>query len=38
LDFVEVAARAGFREAVRGRDDPFNDYGSGPRSRRNKKR
>jgi enoyl-CoA hydratase len=37
LDFVEVAARAGFREAVRQRDNPFNDYGSGPRSRRTKK-
>lgn len=36
LDFVELAARAGFRDAVRGRDDPFKDYGSGPRSRRSK--
>ncbi|MEK6322550.1 MAG: crotonase/enoyl-CoA hydratase family protein [Acidobacteriota bacterium] len=36
LDFVELATRAGFREAVRQRDDPFRDYGSGPRSRRSK--
>jgi enoyl-CoA hydratase/carnithine racemase len=28
LDFVELAKRVGFREAVRERDDPFGDYGS----------
>jgi enoyl-CoA hydratase len=33
LDFVACAADAGFRQAVRERDDPFGDYGSGPRSR-----
>ncbi len=34
LDFVARAGQVGFREAVRERDDPFGDYGSGPRSRR----
>jgi enoyl-CoA hydratase len=34
LDFVARAGEVGFREAVRERDDPFGDYGSGPRSRR----
>jgi enoyl-CoA hydratase len=34
LDFVDRASEVGFREAVRERDDPFGDYGSGPRSRR----
>jgi enoyl-CoA hydratase len=34
LDFVKRAQEVGFREAVRERDDPFGDYGSGPRSRR----
>jgi enoyl-CoA hydratase len=34
LDFVGRAAAVGFRQAVRERDDPFGDYGSGPRSRR----
>jgi enoyl-CoA hydratase len=33
LDFVERARALGFREAVRERDDPFGDYGSGPRGR-----
>jgi enoyl-CoA hydratase/carnithine racemase len=33
-DFVARAAEAGFRQAVRERDDPFGDYGSGPRARR----
>jgi enoyl-CoA hydratase len=33
-DFVTRAKEAGFRQAVRERDDPFGDYGSGPRSRR----
>lgn len=28
LDFVERANEAGFRQAVRERDDPFGDYGS----------
>jgi enoyl-CoA hydratase len=38
LDFVKQAQESGFRNAVRVRDDPFGDYGSGPRSksRRNK--
>jgi enoyl-CoA hydratase len=36
LDFVKRAQKAGFREAVRERDGPFGDYGSGPRSRRRK--
>ncbi|MBP1689695.1 MAG: enoyl-CoA hydratase/isomerase [Deltaproteobacteria bacterium] len=33
LDFVGRAQAVGFREAVRERDDPFGDYGSGPRLR-----
>jgi enoyl-CoA hydratase len=33
-DFVARARAVGFREAVRERDDPFGDYGSGPRGRR----
>ncbi len=37
LDFVGRAGAVGFREAVRERDDPFGDYGSGPRSRKPKK-
>ncbi len=37
LDFVARAGVAGFRQAVRERDDPFGDYGSGPRSRTTKK-
>ena len=28
LDFVARASDAGFRQAVRERDDPFGDYGS----------
>jgi enoyl-CoA hydratase len=28
LDFVDLARRVGFRQAVRVRDDPFGDYGS----------
>jgi enoyl-CoA hydratase len=28
LDFVKRAQEAGFRQAVRERDDPFEDYGS----------
>jgi enoyl-CoA hydratase len=31
LDFVARAQEAGFRQAVRERDDPFGDYGSRPR-------
>jgi enoyl-CoA hydratase len=31
LDFVERAQAKGFREAVRDRDDPFQDYGSRPK-------
>jgi len=34
LDFVARAQAVGFRDAVRERDDPFGDYGSGPRSKR----
>ena len=34
LDFVQRANETGFRQAVRERDDPFGDYGSGPRSKR----
>jgi len=34
LDFVTRARGVGFRQAVRERDDPFGDYGSGPRARR----
>jgi enoyl-CoA hydratase len=33
LDFVARAQEVGFRQAVRERDDPFGDYGSGPRAR-----
>ena len=36
LDFVSRASEVGFRQAVRERDDPFGDYGSGPRSRKHK--
>jgi enoyl-CoA hydratase len=31
LDFVQRAQDAGFRQAVRERDDPFEDYGSRKR-------
>ena len=31
LDFVAHAQEVGFRQAVRARDDPFQDYGSRPR-------
>jgi enoyl-CoA hydratase len=34
LDFVARANLAGFRQAVQERDEPFGDYGAGPRSRR----
>jgi enoyl-CoA hydratase/carnithine racemase len=34
LDFVARARAVGFRETVRERDDPFGDYGSGPRGKR----
>ena len=33
-NFVARANEVGFRQAVRERDDPFGDYGSGPRSRK----
>lgn len=36
LDFVGRAQEVGFRQAVRERDDPFGDYGSGARSRTRK--
>jgi enoyl-CoA hydratase len=32
MAFVARSAEAGFRQAVRDRDDPFGDYGSRPRS------
>lgn len=38
LDFVKRAEEVGFRGAVRERDDPFGDYGSGPRSRTRRKK
>ncbi len=34
LDFVARARAVGFRQAVRERDDPFADYGSGPRRKK----
>jgi enoyl-CoA hydratase len=34
LDFVARSGEIGFPDAVRERDDPFGDYGSGPRSKR----
>jgi len=37
LDFVTRAQQAGFRQAVRERDDPFGDYGSGPRGKSRRK-
>ena len=33
LDFVSRAQETGFRQAVRERDEPFGDYGAGPRSK-----
>ncbi len=33
LDFVARAQQVGFRQAVRERDDPFEDYGSKPRTK-----
>ncbi len=36
LDFVQRSL-AHVRETVRQRDDPFGDYGSGPRSRKKKR-
>jgi enoyl-CoA hydratase len=33
-DFVARAKEVGFRQAVRQRDDPFEDYGSGPRGKK----
>jgi enoyl-CoA hydratase len=38
MDFVSRAQEVGFRQAVRERDEPFSDYGSGPRSRSRKKK
>ncbi len=35
-DFVARAIEVGFRQAVRERDDPFGDYGSGPRGKKRK--
>ena len=36
MDFVARSGEVGFREAVFERDAPFGDYGSGPRSRRDR--
>jgi len=33
LDFVARAEAVGFRQAVRERDEPFGDYGAGPRAK-----
>jgi len=33
MDFVRRAQETGFRQAVRKRDEPFGDYGAGPRSK-----
>jgi enoyl-CoA hydratase len=33
LDFVTRSNEVGFRQAVRERDEPFGDYGAGPRAR-----
>jgi enoyl-CoA hydratase len=38
LDFVARARDVGFRQAVRERDDPFGDYGSGPGGKKRRKR
>jgi enoyl-CoA hydratase len=38
IDWIARAREAGFRQAVRERDDPFGDYGSGPRSKKRKSR
>ena len=37
IDWIARAREAGFRQAVRERDDRFGDYGSGPRSKKRKK-
>jgi len=37
LDFVARAGAVGFRQAVRERDDPFADYGSGPLGKKGRK-
>jgi enoyl-CoA hydratase len=34
LDFVARSTEVGFRQAVRERDEPFGDYGAGPRATR----
>jgi enoyl-CoA hydratase len=34
MDFVALTNEVGFRQAVYQRDAPFDDYGSGPRSKR----
>jgi enoyl-CoA hydratase len=36
IDFIARAQAAGFRQAVRERDEPFGDYGAGPRSKKRK--
>jgi enoyl-CoA hydratase len=33
IDFLKRAQKAGFRQAVRERDEPFGDYGAGPRAK-----
>jgi enoyl-CoA hydratase len=34
VDFVARTEEVGFRQAVRERDEPFGDYGAGPRARK----
>jgi len=36
IDFIANAKEKGFRQAVRERDDPFGDYGAGPRAKKRK--
>ncbi len=36
IDFIARAQQAGFRQAVRERDEPFGDYGAGPRAKKRK--
>jgi enoyl-CoA hydratase len=36
VDFIARARQAGFRQAVRERDEPFGDYGAGPRAKKHK--
>jgi enoyl-CoA hydratase len=36
VDFIARVRQAGFRQAVRERDEPFGDYGAGPRAKKHK--